>query len=378
MSKINVCCVGIGTIGGGVIEMLYKNNYKGVKLYAICDRDNNKLNEYDYDVIKYNDFNEALNDNNINMIVETMGGDHPAFDLIKKALEMGKHVVTANKEVVAKHYQELSEILKKTKAKFLFEASVGGVVPIVNGIYNYQRANNIERIEGIINGSTNYLLTLMQDDGVSYLDAIDDAKKRGFLESDPSSDLKGLDMKRKISILSDIAYRTNIDIDEVYNYSLEGISDAFIEELALNDYVLKYMAESIKNGKTLQIRIEPVAIKKSSMLSKIVYERNYIAFFGDRQEKVEMLGLGAGRFPTSTAIVSDIMQIASRASKLDLVTKNKLKIDNSKLLDSYIIDGDIDSNLVDYKMGKLIVTKKIYWNELQKNLNKIKFYARIK
>lgn len=378
MSKINVCCVGIGTIGGGVIEMLYKNNYKGVKLYAICDRDNNKLNEYDYDVIKYNDFNEALNDNNINMIVETMGGDHPAFDLIKKALEMGKHVVTANKEVVAKHYQELSEILKKTKAKFLFEASVGGVVPIVNGIYNYQRANNIERIEGIINGSTNYLLTLMQDDGVSYLDAIEDAKKRGFLESDPSSDLKGLDMKRKISILSDIAYRTNIDIDEVYNYSLEGISDAFIEELALNDYVLKYMAESTKNKKTLQIRIEPVAIKKSSMLSKIVYERNYIAFFGDRQEKVEMLGLGAGRFPTSTAIVSDIMQIASRAPKLNLITKNKLKIDNSKLLDSYIIDGDIDSNLVDYKMGKLIVTKKIYWNELQKNLNKIKFYARIK
>ena len=378
MSKINVCCVGIGTIGGGVSELLYKNKYKGISLYAICDKDDNKLNKLDFDVIRYNDFNDVLNDQNINLIVETMGGDEPAFTLIKKALEKGINVVSANKEVVAKHYQELSELLKKSKAKFLFEASVGGVVPIVNSIYNYQRANDIYKIEGIINGSTNYLLTLMQEDGIDYLDAIEDAKKRGFLESDPSSDLKGLDMKRKISILSDIAFHTNIDIDEVYNYSLEGVTDAFIEELELNDYYLKYMAEANKVGKTLQIRIEPVAVKINSLLAKIAYERNYIAFFGKTQEKVELLGLGAGRYPTSTAIISDIIQIASKSPKMDLNTKNKLKIDNSKLMDSYIIDGDIDNKLIDHKMGKLVVTKKISWMELNKNLSKINFYARIK
>lgn len=375
---MNVAVIGLGTIGGGVCLMLSKYQKEDVKLYAICDKRVEILENLDLNVKKYQDYRDVLIDKDIDLIVEVMGGEHPAFEVIKEALERGISVVSANKEVVAKHYEELSEILKKSSARFLFEASVGGVVPIVNAIYNYQRANKIERIEGILNGSTNFLLTLMQKDGVSYSCAVEEAKRRGFLEQDPRSDLRGLDMMRKIVILSNIAYNTCLDIDDVYSYSLENVTDKFIEELKINDLMLKYMAEStIKDGK-VSIRIEPVCVSSNSLYASIIYERNYVAFIGEEQEKVEMMGLGAGRFPTATAIISDIMQIASEAPKLDLEIKEKLKINNNELVDRYIIDGKIDDSLVSHKLGSLLVTKEISWKELQNNLDKIKFYARIK
>ena len=375
---MNVAVIGLGTIGGGVCLMLSKYQKEDVKLYAICDKRVEILENLDLNVKKYQDYRDVLIDKDVDLIVEVMGGEHPAFEVIKEALERGISVVSANKEVVAKHYEELSEILKKSSARFLFEASVGGVVPIVNAIYNYQRANKIERIEGILNGSTNFLLTLMQKDGVSYSCAVEEAKRRGFLEQDPRSDLRGLDMMRKIVILSNIAYNTCLDIDDVYSYSLENVTDKFIEELKINDLMLKYMAEStIKDGK-VSIRIEPVCVSSNSLYASIIYERNYVAFIGEEQEKVEMMGLGAGRFPTATAIISDIMQIASEAPKLDLEIKEKLKINNNELVDRYIIDGKIDDSLVSHKLGSLLVTKEISWKELQNNLDKIKFYARIK
>ena len=378
MNRMNVAVIGLGTIGGGVCLMLSKYQKEDVKLYAICDKRVEILENLDLNVKKYQDYRDVLIDKDIDLIVEVMGGEHPAFEVIKEALERGISVVSANKEVVAKHYEELSEILKKSSARFLFEASVGGVVPIVNAIYNYQRANKIERIEGILNGSTNFLLTLMQKDGVSYSCAVEEAKRRGFLEQDPRSDLRGLDMMRKIVILSNIAYNTCLDIDDVYSYSLENVTDKFIEELKINDLMLKYMAEStIKDGK-VSIRIEPVCVSSNSLYASIIYERNYVAFIGEEQEKVEMMGLGAGRFPTATAIISDIMQIASEAPKLDLEIKEKLKINNNELVDRYIIDGKIDDSLVSHKLGSLLVTKEISWKELQNNLDKIKFYARIK
>ena len=206
MNRMNVAVIGLGTIGGGVCLMLSKYQKEDVKLYAICDKRVEILENLDLNVKKYQDYRDVLIDKDVDLIVEVMGGEHPAFEVIKEALERGISVVSANKEVVAKHYEELSEILKKSSARFLFEASVGGVVPIVNAIYNYQRANKIERIEGILNGSTNFLLTLMQKDGVSYSCAVEEAKRRGFLEQDPRSDLRGLDMMRKIVILSNIAY----------------------------------------------------------------------------------------------------------------------------------------------------------------------------
>ena len=378
MNRMNVAVIGLGTIGGGVCLMLSKYQKEDVKLYAICDKRVEILENLDLNVKKYQDYRDVLIDKDVDLIVEVMGGEHPAFEVIKEALERGISVVSANKEVVAKHYEELSEILKKSSARFLFEASVGGVVPIVNAIYNYQRANKIERIEGILNGSTNFLLTLMQKDGVSYSCAVEEAKRRGFLEQDPRSDLRGLDMMRKIVILSNIAYNTCLDIDDVYSYSLENVTDKFIEELKINDLMLKYMAEStIKDGK-VSIRIEPVCVSSNSLYASIIYERNYVAFIGEEQEKVEMMGLGAGRFPTATAIISDIMQIASEAPKLDLEIKEKLKINNNELVDRYIIDGKIDDSLVSHKLGSLLVTKEISWKELQNNLDKIKFYARIK
>ena len=378
MNKINVGVCGLGTIGGGVCLMLDKYQNEFVKLIAICDKSEERLNSYNFNIKKYTDYKDLLNDNDVNLIVEVMGGEHPAFELITEALRMGKSVVSANKEVVAKHYKELSEALKQTNAKLMFEASVGGVVPIVNGIYNYKRANKITKIEGILNGSTNFLLTKMQKDGVSYLDALSEAKALGFLESDPRSDLRGLDMMRKIVILSNIAYGTALNIDDVYSYSLEGVSDSFIEELKLNDLELKYMAESVLNLDRVSIRIEPVCVKKDDLLANVLYEKNYVSFIGAEQERIEMMGMGAGRYPTSTAIISDIMQIASGAPSLDLPTNKELVINNNDLVDRYIIDGEIDESLISHKLGNLSVTKEISWKELKNNLNKIKFYARIK
>lgn len=378
MNKLNVAVIGLGTIGGGVSRMLLKNNYPNITLYAICDKDKNRLNEFSDDIKKYQDYKEVLNDKNVEVVVEVMGGERIAFALIKEALEKNINVVSANKEVVAKHYLELSDILRKSNARFMFEASVGGVVPIINAIYNYKRANRIDHIEGIINGSTNYLLTLMQKDGVSFNDAIADAKEKGFLEQDPSSDLKGLDMKRKIVILSNIAYNAALNLDKVYNYSLEGVSDEFIKEVNNNGYILKYMAESNLKEDHVEIRIEPVLVRNDSIYASVLYERNYIAFCGAEQEKIELLGLGAGRYPTSTAIVSDIIQIACGEEKLDLRIDKELKIDNSALTDKYLIDGEINKELIERKVGKFFETKMIERKEIEDNLDKIKFYARIK
>lgn len=378
MNKVlNVAIVGVGTIGTGVADILHKG-IDGVKLYALCDKNINHLKSLNYnDVLIFNNFKEIIKSKKIDIVVEAVGGEYPAYNLIKEALEKGKSVVTANKEVVAKHYKDLSVILKKAKGNFLFEASVGGCVPIINSLYNYKKANEIRKIEGIINGSTNYVLTLMQKDKVPYDDAIKSAKEKGFLESDPSADLKGLDMKRKIAILSDIAYSTYVDIEDIYSYSLENVTDEFINEVKNMGYVLKYMSESILSS-DISIRIEPVIVRKNDFLACVDYERNYIASFGDTQEKLEFLGLGAGRYPTSTAIVADILMIRDGQPKMKLDYENVINIDNSSLIDSYLVDGKLDKNLIDHYQGKYIVTKKISWKEIKNNLDKINFYARIR
>ena len=236
---------------------------------------------------------------------------------------------------------------------------------IINSYENNFGKDKIKEIKGIINGSTNFVLTKIQKDGLSYNEAITQAKELGYLEQNPSADLDGLDLMRKIVILSNIAYHTVLDINKVYTYSLSKVNDEYFAYIK-NKYILKYLAESSVNNNKLSINIEPVLINNNSLLSSINYANNYIEFLGEYSDKISLSGMGAGRYPTSQAIVSDIIMIKNTKHVLDL--KIDIKYD--------LIDESLNEYLILYNNHEFI-KEKITRKELIDKLKDIAFYARI-
>ena len=387
--NVNVAVVGLGTVGGGLCHLLInKGNeaYKNINLYAICDLNEKRCQEIKDStkekILIYHDYIDVLKDKNIDIIVELMGGDRIAFDLISRALKNNISVVSANKQVIANHYDEFMELLKTSNAHFMFEASVGGVIPIINNMVNYSKVNDIKEIKGIINGSTNYVLTLMQKDGIGYQEAMQKATELGFLEADPSADIDGLDILRKITILSNIAYRTYINVNDVYVYSLKNVNDNFIKKANELGFTLKYMAQSnlTKNG--VGIRVEPTLIKDDSLYSMINYERNHVSYFSQSTGLIDMSGFGAGRYPTASAVMSDIIQLANNQHYYGLDINSKLNVfGNKNYEDIYLIElkenEKLPKEMIDVDLGNFVLTKKIKGYQLNDVLEKIKFYGRV-
>lgn len=308
----NIAILGFGTVGSGVFEVLETNqesiNKKAgqeVNIKYVLDLKDFPGNPVEKYIV--HDFDTILNDNDIDVIVEVMGGVEPAYTFVKKALLNGKAVCTSNKELVAKHGAELLQIAKDNNINFLFEASVGGGIPIIRPLNQSLTADEIHEITGILNGTTNYMLTKMTKEGLEYDDILKEAQAKGYAERNPAADVEGHDTCRKIAILLSLAIGKQVDFQTIYTEGITNISKADI------DYVKK-MGKSIKLLATAKVvesgvwaRVCPAIINADNPLSMVNDVFNAILVKGNVIGDVMFYGKGAGKLPTASAVVSDVV-----------------------------------------------------------------------
>ena len=317
---IQVAIMGHGVVGSGVAEILltHKNSLKkkvhnDISIKKILD-----LREFpglSYSDKFTKDFNDIVNDKEIKVVAEVMGGVHPAFDFVKRCLEAGKSVVTSNKELVAKKGAELLAIAKEKNVSFLFEASVGGGIPIIRPLNNCLVANEVDEIAGILNGTTNFILTKMITEAMSFEDALSLAQQLGYAERDPSADVEGHDACRKICILASLAFGKHVYPDNIHT---EGITKISLEDVEYaNNWggVIKLIGD-VKHmeNNMLDIFVAPMLISSESQLSGIDDVFNGILVRGDATGDVVFYGKGAGKLPTASAVVADIVDCIKHMS----------------------------------------------------------------
>lgn len=312
MAKIAI--VGFGTVGSGVYEAIVANENimekrlgQPLKVKWICDvRDFSNHSEAH---LFTKDFSQIINDDEIQVVVETIGGIKPAYEFVCEALEHGKHVVTSNKELVATYGDILLSKAKENNVCFLFEASVGGGTPLITPMTQCMQANNLLGVMGIVNGTTNFMLTRMQEEGLDFDSALQEAQSLGYAETiDPSSDTDGIDAGRKISILASIAYGKHVYPDHV---SMRGIREITPDDIwqaqALGGAVKLIAWTHLNDEGALQIGVEPMLVLKENMLAHVQGVYNAVAVCGDLVGEVIFYGQGAGKMATASAVVSDVM-----------------------------------------------------------------------
>lgn len=308
-----IAVMGHGVVGSGVVEVFYKNRKsiekragKEMEIKYILDLRDFPGLSYSDKFIK--DFDTIVNDEDIKVVVEVMGGLHPAFEYVKRCLEAGKSVVTSNKELVAEKGAELLAIAKSRNVNFLFEASVGGGIPIIRPLNQCLAANEIDEIAGILNGTTNFILTKMIREGMAFADALKLAQELGYAEKDPTADVEGIDACRKICILASIAFGKHIYPEHVYT---EGISKITLEDVAYAEAwggVIKLIGRTKRdeNGK-VTIMVSPAMVSHESQLASVSDVFNGILVRGDATGDVVFYGKGAGKLPTASAVVADVI-----------------------------------------------------------------------
>ena len=255
---------------------------------------------------------DILGDPEIQLVVEVMGGESPAAAYIRRAVSEGKHVVTANKEVMAKHGPELISLAADKKVNLLFEAAVGGGIPIVGPLTKDLLANEISSIHAIINGTTNYVLTRMAGEGISFSEALKEAQELGYAEADPTNDVEGTDAAYKLAVLATLAFHTRVHPDDVYREGisrLEAKDFLYARELG---YAIKLLAIARGGGDGVQVRVHPTLVPQDHMLAKVDGVFNAIEAEGDLIGRVLFHGRGAGREPTTSAVVGDVVEVARR------------------------------------------------------------------
>lgn len=317
MKNINIALIGLGTVGSGVYKTIamQKANIEhkeGISLnlkkvlalqYAIDIPDELKAKDF------YRDIEQ---DSDIDIVIELIGGVNPAKEFVLASLKAGKTVVTANKELLARCWPELNSAAKKSGAGLYFEASVGGGIPILRTIWDSLQANEITSVMGIINGTTNYILSKMEQDGASYESVLKEAQQLGFAEANPKNDVEGFDAMYKLSILSSMAFHARVPVEYIYREGITNITQEDIAYASELGYSVKLLAIGKKRGKTIEARVHPTMIPKSHPLASVRSAFNAIYLHGNIVDDIMLYGRGAGDMPTASAVVSDVVYAAGR------------------------------------------------------------------
>ena len=254
------------------------------------------------------DFNDILNDKEISIVVETMGGTKPAYDFVKASIEAGKSVCTSNKELVAKFGAGLIKLAKKHNVNFLFEASVGGGIPIIRPLNYALTAEEILEIKGILNGTTNFILTKMNDEGLDYETVLKEAQAMGYAEKNPTADVEGFDTCRKIAILTSLAYGKQVDFEDIKTEGISKITKEDMEYAKALNASIKLIGESKKENGVVYARVAPALINREQPLYGVHDVFNAIFVKGNMVDDVMFYGRGAGKLPTASAVVADIIE----------------------------------------------------------------------
>jgi len=309
--------MGLGTVGTGVVHLINQNGKniekklgEKIEIKKILVKDPNKKRASFAEGKITFDANDILEDEEIDVVVEVMGKEHPALEYIIKALKKGKHVVTANKEVIAVHGKELIKLATENKVNLLYEASVGGGIPIIRPLKQCLAANKIYEIKGILNGTTNYILTEMKQKGLDFEEVLKEAQQKGYAEADPTDDVEGFDAARKLAILCTLAFNKFILPEKIYTKGIKSISKSDIKYAEELGYHVKLIAYAkIDENERLEAWVHPVMIKKDNPLSSVNGVFNAILVDGNAVGEVMFYGQGAGMMPTASAVVADIMDV---------------------------------------------------------------------
>ena len=317
MRELNVALLGLGTVGSGVVKIIEENREqiketmnKDINIRHILVRDKSRqrlINVSSYHLTE--DIDEILNDDSIDIIVEVMGGIEPTVDWLKRALSQKKHVVTANKDLLAVHLNVLEDLAQENDVALKYEASVAGGTPIVNAINNGLNANNISKFMGILNGTSNFILSKMTKEQTSFEAALDEAKALGFAEADPTDDVEGIDAARKVVITSYLSFNQVINLNDV---DRRGISDVESEDIQVADqlgYKIKLIGKGTYENGQVQASVAPTFINKAHQLAAVEDEFNAIYVIGDAVGETMFYGKGAGSLATGSAVVSDLLNV---------------------------------------------------------------------
>lgn len=317
---IKIALLGYGTIGSGVVEVLKTNNEsitkragQEIEVKYILD-----LREFPGDPMEdkvVHDYEVIANDAEVQVVVEAMGGVEPAYTFVKRALLAGKSVVTSNKALVAKHGAELLAIAKEKEINFLFEASVGGGIPIIRPLNSSLTADEVEEITGILNGTTNYMLSKMTFEGLEFDDVLKDAQARGYAEADPTADIEGHDACRKIAILTSLVCGQQVDFEEIHTEGITKISATDIKYAKAMNRVIKLLATSKKEEGGYYARVAPCMLSQEHPLYNVNDVFNAIFVHGNVLGDAMFYGSGAGKLPTASAVVADIVEIARNLNR---------------------------------------------------------------
>lgn len=312
---IKIGILGLGTVGTGVAKIIEKNQADiakrvgaNIEIAKALVRNLDKERVLPRALLT-TDANEILDDPSIDIVVELLGGEHPSREYMIRALENGKHLVTANKDVIAKYGKELFDIAEKNNLDVMFEASVAGGIPIIHPLKDCLIGNKIEEIMGIINGTTNYMLTKMTQDNVDYQTVLAEAQAKGYAEADPTADVGGLDAARKIAILASIAYNSRITVDDVYVEGITNISPEDIANARELGYVIKLLGIAKESSHGVEVRVHPTFIPTAHPMASVNDVFNAIFVTGDAVGDAMFYGRGAGELPTASAVLGDIMEV---------------------------------------------------------------------
>lgn len=327
---MRIAILGFGTVGKGLVEIIEGNKEKrNIEISSILVRDKDKYKSSKYIDIITENIDDVFKEN-IDILVELMGGLHPSYEYVKRALNNKINVVTANKDLLAEYGDKLVKIAKENNVSLRFEASVGGGIPVLKPLTESLEGNSIESMYAILNGTTNFILSKMYSEGLSYDEVLKEAQRLGFAEANPESDVEGYDAARKLSILSTLAYNRRVYWKDFY---LEGISKIDMKDM---DYAkkigckIKLVGQSNKKNEKVSGFVRPVLVGNDSILSQIDNEYNIVVLNGDSVGELSFVGKGAGKQPTGSAVYSDIIDIfENRIANIDQFTQDKIEVEKT-------------------------------------------------
>jgi len=346
MQEIKIGLIGFGTVGRGLAQVLYEQQTRlenrvgaAIRLTKVADIMVESLPDHIAQggkVALTKDANDIFIDPEISIVVELIGGIEPAKSFILKAIEHGKHVVTANKALLSQHGKEIFEAAARKGVEVGFEASVGGGIPVIKSLKEGLVANRILSIMGIMNGTANYILTQMTDHATPFEEVLRDAQEKGFAEADPTYDIEGIDTAHKLVILMTIAYGTHIRLDQVTTEGISRIQPIDIDFAREFGYRIKLLAISRNHGDHVEARVHPTMVPEKHLLANINGAYNAIHFKGDMVGNVVLYGLGAGMMPTGSAVVADVIDIAR-----DILTGSVQRVPSLSYLPEHFTERDI-------------------------------------
>lgn len=320
MSKIKLGLIGLGTVGGGVFKVL--KNFPDVEITKIAVKNIDKPRNIDGldRAMLTTDPYEIVKSPEITVVAELIGGVHPAYELIKKAIEKGKHVVTANKELLAKHGEELFNYAEQHNVVILYEAAIAGGIPLIMPIKTILAGNKITKIEAILNGTTNYILTNMDKNQASYESVLKEAQKLGYAEADPTGDVEGFDSAYKLTTLATITFNKRVKLENVYREGITKVKSEDIKYANELGYKIKLVAYAhIDENDNADVRVHPMFVSKEETLAHIDYVKNAVTLTGSPVGKITLSGAGAGEMPTASSVVGDILAIEREYGTTDYI-----------------------------------------------------------